>query len=72
MHTGYYPDDRYLLAVRWREDVYVDQALPFGLRSTPKLFTAFADALGWALCEAGLLHHIHYLDDFLLFTRPGE
>ncbi len=66
-----HPDDRYLLAVRWHEDVYVDQALPFGLRSAPKLFTAFADALGWELCEAGLLHHIHYLDDFLFFTTPG-
>ena len=67
-----YPGDRHLLAIRWQNDIYVDQALPFGLRSAPKLFTAFADAVGWALCEAGVPCHIHYLDDYLFFDAPGS
>ena len=52
--------------------VYVDLALPFGLRSAPKLFTAVADALGWALLLAGAPPHIHYLDDYLFFLPPGS
>ena len=36
-------DDRPLLGMRWREKTYIDSALPFGLRSAPKVFTAVAD-----------------------------
>ena len=50
--------------------VYVDQALPFGLRSAPILFTVVADAIGWALMKAGIVLHLHYLDDFLFFLHP--
>ena len=35
-----HPQDRYLLGVG---AYYVDAALPFGLRSAPKIFTAVAD-----------------------------
>ena len=59
--------DRHLFGVCWRDNVYVDQALPFGLRSAPKHFTAVADALGWALMTVGISPFIHYLDDFLFF-----
>lgn len=62
-----HPQDRHLFGVRWDDQVFVDQALPFGLSSAPKLFTAVADAIGWALLQSGLLFHIHYLDDFLFF-----
>ena len=31
-----HPSDRRLLAVSWEETVYIDKALPFGLRSAPK------------------------------------
>ena len=40
-----YPEDRLLLGIAWREQVYVDSVLPFGLRSAPKIFNAVADAL---------------------------
>ena len=66
-----HPQDHYLFGISWDGNTYVDQALPFGLRSTPKLFTAVADALGWALWVAGIPLHIHYLDDFLLFSPPS-
>ena len=44
-----HPVDRQLLGIRWQGHVYVDQCLPFGLRSAPKIFTAFADVLAWVL-----------------------
>ena len=66
-----HPQDQHLFGVTWDNWVYVDQALPFGLRSAPVIFTAVADAIGWALLEAGLHFHIHYLDDFLFFIPPA-
>ena len=30
-----------------------------------------ADAVGWALIQAGAPPHIHYLDDFLFFVSPA-
>ena len=59
-----HPQDRHLFGVTWDNWVYVDQVLPFGQRSAPVIFTAVADAIGWALLEAGLHLHIHCLDDF--------
>ena len=49
-----HPLDRQLLGVRWGDQVFVDLCFPFGLRSTPKIFTAFADALAWSLKAAGV------------------
>lgn len=66
-----HPADRHLLGIQWEGSVYVDQALPFGLRSAPILFTAVADAIGFALLRGGVPFFIHYLDDFLFFVRPG-
>ena len=65
-----HPDDHYLLGIKWQGDVFIDRSLPFGLRSAPKIFTAVADSLAWALtCEGIAL--LHYLDDYLLFSPPG-
>ena len=46
------------------EQPFVDTVLPFRLRSTPKIFSAVADALKWILTQQGVSHSIHYLDDF--------
>ncbi len=58
--------------MRWEGRLYVDMALPFGLRSAPILFTAVADAVGWALTKAGAPFLVHYLDDFLFFAPPSD
>ena len=54
-------EDHRLLGVRWRGKLLADGALPFGLRSAPKLFTAVADALLWIMgrhgCES--CHALH-------------
>lgn len=67
-----HPRDRLLLGLRWKGQLYVDGALPFGLRSAPKIFTALADALLWIMGRRGVKEAIHYLDDFLLFGSPGS
>ena len=65
-----HPDDIGLLGVQWQGQVLVDTALPFGLRSAPKIFTALADGLMWAMQKENVPHVIHYLDDFLFAGAP--
>ncbi len=60
-----HPEDRHLLGMRWRDLVYVDTTLPFGLRSAPLLFTALADAALWVMARRGATHVFHYVDDFI-------
>jgi len=38
------PSDRRLLGFQWQSQIYIDKALPFGLRSAPLIFSAVADA----------------------------
>ena len=66
-----HPDDQGLLGVQWRDQVYLDTALPFGLRSAPKIFSAVADALAWAMLNSGVKRLLHYLDDFLVLGSPN-
>ena len=65
-------DDHHLLGIQWRGVVYYDKALPFGLRSAPKIFTAVADALAWAMTLRGITYLLHYLDDFFFCSPPGS
>ena len=67
-----WPEDRLLLGMRWEGATYVDGALPFGLRSAPKLFTAMADALLWIMGQHGVREAMHYLDDFLVLGPAGS
>ena len=39
------PEDKHLLGLQWNDQIYIDQVLPFGLRSAPMIFSAIADAL---------------------------
>ena len=66
-----HPDDRSLIAMTWKEKIYVDTVLPFGLRSAPKIFSAVADALEWILLEQGISVCLHYLDDFLTMGKAN-
>ena len=42
-----HPTDRHLLTMEWKQSLYIDTCLPFGLRSKPKLFNILADLLMW-------------------------
>ena len=44
-----HPADRLLLGMCWQGRVFIDTALPFGLHSAPKIFSAVADALLWSM-----------------------
>lgn len=65
-----HPQDRVLLGMRWDGLVYVDTALPFGLRSAPLIFTAVADALTWIIQSKGVKSVFHYIDDFVTVGSP--
>lgn len=65
-----HPEDRPLLGMKWRDSYFVDSALPFGLRSAPKLFNLVADCLQWIFQQHDI-QVIHYLDDYLIFGQKG-
>ena len=65
-------EDQWLLGMSWKGQVYVDTCLPFGLRSAPKIFSAVADGLSWAMHYQGVEYLLHYLDDFLVLGLPGS
>ena len=48
-----HPEDSPLLGIQWKGETYSDQALPFGLRSAPIIFSAVADGLAWTLFHGG-------------------
>ena len=65
-----HPEDRHLLGMSWGGKVYLDLTLPFGLRSSPKIFTAVADALEWTFFKQGVSWSTHYIDYFLTMGQP--
>ena len=67
-----HPSDQRLLAVSWNGTTYLDKALPFGLRSAPKLFSTLTDAMMWFLRDRGVHTALHYLDDFLVLGPPAN
>ena len=67
-----HPEDQGLLGIKWEGEFYTDKALPFGLRSAPKIFTAVADALQWILANKGIKNLLHYLDDFIFVSKSKE
>ena len=56
----------------WKGRVYIDNTLPFGLRSAPKLFSAVADAFLWVLRQRGIQYIFHYVDDFIAIAQMRE
>ena len=67
-----HPEDQFLLGLYWDSTYYIDTALPFRLHSAPKIFTAVADALAWAMTIKGIRFLLHYLDDFFFVGPPSS
>ena len=67
-----HPPDQPLLVISRQGTTHMDTALPFGLRSAPKIFSAVADTLAWAMVCNGLSGALHYLDDFLLVPHSRQ
>jgi hypothetical protein len=54
----------------WKGEYYVDATLPFGLRSSPLIFSAIADALQWVMESMGAHWVALYVDDFITIGDP--
>ena len=65
-HIPISPCDYWLLLFEWEGKFYVDMFLPFGLRTAPRIFNYFAEALHWVLETLKEWNVTHYLDDFLV------
>ena len=66
-----HPADRHL-TMEWKQSMYIDTCLPFGLRSAPKLFNILVYLLYWVTTQQGMIFSMHYLDDFLMFGPPDS
>ena len=49
----------------------MDMFLPFGLRTAPRIFNYFAEALHWVRKTLKEWNVTHYLDDFLIIFPPN-
>ena len=63
------PSQWVLMGFQWMGLYFVDFRLPFGLRSSPCIFTRFADAVCWILQNVyNLPYTVHYADDYFFVT----
>jgi len=44
--------------MKWRDQIYIDNCIPFGLRSAPKLFNILTDLLAWIALNADVSYLI--------------
>ena len=75
-HVLVRPQDWDLLSCMWTHpdgtiEYFVDLTLPFGLRSSAKLFSDMAHALRLAMIYRGVSDVDNYLDDFIT-VGPGN
>ena len=61
-----------LLGLTWRGVYFVRLVLPFGARSSPRLFTEFAAVFRGVLLRCGARHVVFYLDDFHIHDDQGR
>lgn len=69
-HIPIHPDDQWLMGMLWEGDLYINTALPIGLRSALKISMAIADAEEWVVKQEGGNFIMLYLDDFILLGAP--
>ena len=67
-----HPSDHYLLGTKWRNQYYVDLALPFDLHSAPCFLNLIPDTVEWILVHS---YHIpallYYLDNLITNALPA-
>lgn len=44
----------------WEKSLFIDAALPFGIKSTPKVFIAMADVAEWITRQQGVTTILYY------------
>lgn len=66
------PSQWHLFCVKWNNEYYHYVRLPFGSRSSPKIFDKLSEAVVWiAINNYGIQHMLHLLDDFLTIDDPS-
>jgi hypothetical protein len=67
------PEDWHLLGFQWLNEYYYERVLPFGLRSSCRLWDWFAAALHYFFEKHLFIDVvIHYVDDFLFVVKVRE
>ena len=61
-----------MLGMQWKDGVYIDTGVTFGLRLVPKLFNILSELLAWIAKESYVFFLVHFLDDFLTIGRPSS
>ena len=56
--------DQWCLIFEWKGQYYMELFLPFGLRTSPRIFNLFSEAIHWILETVHGWAIMHYLDDF--------
>jgi len=69
-HVPVSPTDYWCLIFEWQGRYYVDIFLPFGLRTSPRIFNLYSEAIHWILEYLHGWAITHYLDDFLAVFPP--
>jgi hypothetical protein len=69
-HIPASPADYWCLIFEWEGKYYVDMFLPFGLRTSPRIFNLYSEAIHWVLESLYDWAITHYLDDFLAVFAP--
>ena len=62
-------EDWHLLGFKWLGKYYFERVLPFGLRSSCRLWDLYASALHFLFEWLGVSVVIHYIDDFLFVVQ---
>jgi hypothetical protein len=66
------PEQWRFLGFKWNNNYYFSVRLPFGSRSSPKIFDNLSQAVCWiAKHNYGIHTILHLLDDFLTIDRPS-
>ena len=63
-----HPEVRHLFVFHWKNNFYVDLALPMGCSASCQLFECLSTAIEWIAKEKLNKDNVHYLDDFFLVS----
>ena len=58
IHTN----DHWMLGMKWKGQLFVDKASPFGLQLVHIIFNALVEALAFIIIQKGVKGLNHYLD----------
>jgi hypothetical protein len=70
-HIPISPLDWHLFVFQWRGKYYIDMFLLFSLRTSPRIYNMFGEAVHWVMDIEFRWEISHYVDDFLAVFPPN-